>query len=254
MFLKRLMAEISNSGVTKHKMLTDLGINHNAFAKWNKPGCFPNGETLSKIASYFGVSTDYLLCRTDIRETSDRRAGMPVVSQLIAKKYAELDSHGKNTVNYVINSELARIRQLEQARAATRNKSREYNKITMRIYNESTAAGGFGDYLSDYDNYEVLSFDPADVPTKADYGLRVSGDSMEPTIKNGSIVWVETVVEVNSGEIGIFTVNGDSYCKELHIDYGRSGRRVRLVSHNEKYPPKKIVEGDDIRTYGRVLL
>jgi transcriptional regulator with XRE-family HTH domain len=65
MFIDRLMELIRQKGISKNKLLTDLGLNHNAFAKWNRPGCTPTGATLTKIASYFNVSCDYLLGHTE---------------------------------------------------------------------------------------------------------------------------------------------------------------------------------------------
>lgn len=41
-----------------------LGISSGVLTKW-KSGGIPNGETLTKIADYFGVAVDYLLGRTD---------------------------------------------------------------------------------------------------------------------------------------------------------------------------------------------
>ena len=61
MFLEKLLNLISERGITKNKLLTDLKINHNAFVAWERRGTIPSGETLLKIADYFGVSVDYLL-------------------------------------------------------------------------------------------------------------------------------------------------------------------------------------------------
>jgi transcriptional regulator with XRE-family HTH domain len=61
LFVDRVTFLVNKSGITKNKMLSELNINHNAFAKWKNPNCIPNGETLSKLAAYFNVSTDYLL-------------------------------------------------------------------------------------------------------------------------------------------------------------------------------------------------
>lgn len=41
----------------------ELGISTGSIAQW-KNGSTPSGETLVKIADYFGVTTDYLLGRT----------------------------------------------------------------------------------------------------------------------------------------------------------------------------------------------
>lgn len=48
------------NGVTPNKALVDCEISRTSVAKWKK-GAVPNGSTLSKIADYFGVTTDYLL-------------------------------------------------------------------------------------------------------------------------------------------------------------------------------------------------
>jgi len=61
MFLQRLNNLILSKKITKNKMLTDLGLSKNSFVDWKQRGTIPNGETLKKIADYFGVSVDYLL-------------------------------------------------------------------------------------------------------------------------------------------------------------------------------------------------
>lgn len=65
MFLQRLDELITIRGITKNKLFTDLGINKNAFVAWRERGTIPGGDTLSKIADYFGVSIDYLLGRDE---------------------------------------------------------------------------------------------------------------------------------------------------------------------------------------------
>ena len=39
----------------------EIGLSNSTPTKWKKTGATPDGNTLSKIASYFGVPTDYLL-------------------------------------------------------------------------------------------------------------------------------------------------------------------------------------------------
>lgn len=38
-----------------------MGLSNSTVTKWKKTGATPSGETIAKIASYFGVSVDYLL-------------------------------------------------------------------------------------------------------------------------------------------------------------------------------------------------
>jgi len=122
----------------------------------------------------------------------------------------------------------------------------------MRVYWESAAAG-FGNYLSDGDNFETREFPASAIPQKADFGIQISGDSMIPNILDGDIVWVEATPEIRDGEVGIFVLNGESFCKVLQISSKRSGKMVSLVSHNDAYPAIIIKEHDVLKTVGRVL-
>lgn len=60
-FIENVLSLIDKKGITKNKMLKDLGMGTGTFNTWEKRGTIPNGEILSKIAAYFNVSTDYLL-------------------------------------------------------------------------------------------------------------------------------------------------------------------------------------------------
>lgn len=49
-----------NKRVSMNKACIEIGISRTSTAKW-KNGSTPNGQTLTKIADYFGVSVDYLM-------------------------------------------------------------------------------------------------------------------------------------------------------------------------------------------------
>lgn len=68
MFVERLKELLSERGITKNKLLTDLQLGKNSFVNWESRGTIPSGEVLTKIAQYFGVTVDYLLGNTDNRE------------------------------------------------------------------------------------------------------------------------------------------------------------------------------------------
>lgn len=52
----------------------------------------------------------------------------------------------------------------------------------------------------------------------ADYAVKISGRSMEPTIKDGSVVMIKQVDMLSNGDIGIFIINGEVMCKRYFID------------------------------------
>lgn len=49
------------------KMSEEIGLSNAAATSWKK-GAVPKASTLEKISAYFGVSTDYLLGKEDIKK------------------------------------------------------------------------------------------------------------------------------------------------------------------------------------------
>ena len=60
MFFDIYKSLCDKKGLSVYKVATELGLNRSAVAKW-RTGGKPNGSTLEKMSSYFGVSVDYLL-------------------------------------------------------------------------------------------------------------------------------------------------------------------------------------------------
>lgn len=60
MFFDIYDALCKQKGISVYKATQDLGLNRSAVAKW-KNGGKPNGNTLEKMADYFGVTVDFLL-------------------------------------------------------------------------------------------------------------------------------------------------------------------------------------------------
>ena len=109
------------------------------------------------------------------------------------------------------------------------------------------ASAGTGNYIEDSvkesNNVGHLA------PEKTDFGIRISGDSMEPMYHTGDVAWVHKQDSISNVEIGIFYLNGNTYIKELHD--GPDG--VYLVSLNEKYHPIQIYESDSFKIFGKVI-
>ncbi len=60
-FLERITLLMEQKGVNKSTLCSQLKINQNSFVNWTNRGTLPSGETLIKLAEYFGVSIDYLV-------------------------------------------------------------------------------------------------------------------------------------------------------------------------------------------------
>ena len=116
------------------------------------------------------------------------------------------------------------------------------------------ASAGTGAFL-DEEDFETVSFPESLIPSGAEFGVRVSGDSMEPVYHDGQIVWVRRCETLRPGEVGIFFYDGDGYIKV----YGEReaaeapGRQPLLISYNKRYAPIPVRPDGGFRIAGRVL-
>lgn len=114
----------------------------------------------------------------------------------------------------------------------------------IKLFDIAVCAGD-GVYIDDAVESESITVEDSN----ADYAVKISGDSMEPTYKNGDILLVQKTEELNNGDIGIFYIDGNTMCKK----YVERGRGVSLVPENNKYETIKVTKDKDCLTQGKVL-
>ena len=115
MFFDRFQSLCKDRGISVYRACTDIGLNRSAVAKW-KSGGKPNGTTAAKLAEYFGVTTDYLLCETEIPPAKGRRR---VVSDKEIK-FALFGGDGE--ITDAMYDEVKRFAAFIKQREADRNK------------------------------------------------------------------------------------------------------------------------------------
>ncbi len=81
------------------------------------------------------------------------------------------------------------------------------------------------------------------------FAVNVVGDSMEPTIKNGSIIICKKNIEIRNGEIGAFFIDDQAYVKRLKI----TKNYIALISDNPNYAPIYIGPGENFHAVGKVI-
>lgn len=64
-FIDRITILRKEKGVTEKQVLLDCGLSKNSFGNWKK-GMTPAPAAQKILATYFGVSVDYLMCKTNI--------------------------------------------------------------------------------------------------------------------------------------------------------------------------------------------
>lgn len=118
-------------------------------------------------------------------------------AQSLARSYDELDEHGKAVMDAVLAEETKRM-----------HPAPVIQMKDIPMIQSSLAAGvPEPDFGLVWETYSV----PAD--TRADFAARINGDSMEPYIKDGSVV-LGLRCELRSGDVGAFLLNGEFLCKQ----------------------------------------
>ena len=217
-------------GMTQQDIADALGESSGrVIYNWEKGIGRPDCDKLAKLCNLLGVSADELIgCKS--------MAQRPTATEWnTLQKYRALDEHGKEVVDYLIDSEYNRVRL-----SMKKPKPRMY-KIDWYTL---PASAGTGNIL-DSDLADELLVPESAEAEQADFVISVGGDSMEPAYHDGDKVFVEKCDAVDIGEVGIFVVNGDVYIKEL-------GNKC-LISHNEKYKPIRIGENDSVYCCGKVI-
>ncbi|MEN8726517.1 MAG: S24 family peptidase, partial [Sulfurovum sp.] len=80
--------------------------------------------------------------------------------------------------------------------------------------------------------------------------IHVDGESMEPTLQDGSIVFIDrTQTNINKNGIFIASTTGGLFIKRIQQ---RADGMIELISDNSMYPPQTIVP-DEVTIVGKVV-
>jgi len=235
-FNEKLKAFRKEKGLSQQDFADSLGITPRTLYSYEEGKSYPNLEVVNRLQSVYNLRVELL----------DGESGeLFGQERTLLKKYRACDERGKGMVDTVLDYEYNRTVDLLNKND---NEISELT-VTIQVPYESMAAG-FGNYLSD-SSYEKIDFPVSKVPNGTDYGVRISGDSMNPTIPDGCIAFVRCRPAIENGKIGLFSLNGEGYCKRLEVD--SENCTIQLISDNDKYKPIKVSADDYLHTYGEVL-
>ena len=160
--------------------------------------------------------------------------------------YRRLDEHGKRLTRMVMDAEIQRV---EQTHESGEEEQAPAGKVIP--LDRTPAAAGYASpaFGEDYDDYTVEG------TSQADFAFRISGDSMEPFIADGSIQLAKRGAIIHDGDVGLFFVDGDMKCKQYCQDYYGN---VHLLSLNRNRADADMnipaSSGIMLMCFGKVLL
>jgi len=237
--------------LTKRDLVALLPINYSTYANYESGFREPNSVTLQILAKFFEVSIDYILGVSDNRRRADEIAVLTDEEHDFIMKFRQLDTHGRELVDFIMIKEYDRVSLINVKSTEVIN-THDNEWVVLQVYQQSASAG-LGNYLNDEsdNDYELMRFVATPISIKADFCVRIKGDSMEPKICDGDIVFVKAAPQIDPDNVGIFVYDGEAYCKRLRIDIKKGA--VVLESLNKSFAPKVISKHENLRTVGLVI-
>ena len=180
----------------------------------------------------------FTLCRIlEIEDIYDEVFGVNPYNRL-----SLLNNAGKERANEYIDMLISKDKYVKHEIIPDRIASiRNINLYTILV------SAGTGNFL-DSEHYELIQTDEF-IPPEVDFAVRISGDSMMPFIRDKQIVYVHKQDTLEDGEIGIFSLDGNAYCKKLQ----KNKKGIALISLNKKYDPIPITENSNLIVFGKVI-
>ena len=248
--LKNLRLE---RGYTQKELGSAIGVSVVAIRSWEKNAKKPAMDALLSLGHTFNVSMDTLM-DFHVGNVSKTSLVLSPAEKSLLKNYQLLDLHGRKAVETICAIELERVSSAQRAPEPKKIINIEEVKATRYMpHYTSPSAAGFSVPLDGAD-FSMMPVDDS-VPDVADYAVDIQGNSMEPYIHDGDMVYVQKDAELSIGDVGIFCVDGAMYCKQYYLD---SERNLILVSANPDLRNSNVYVAADsdrsVSVCGKVLL
>lgn len=227
-------------GMTRQQLAQRLGVSVSAVGNYETGVSAPKEEVLLRLFTALEAEPNYLY-RGSFRGAEDSHSDE---ERRLLAKYRDLPLSGRQTVHSLVDALTVMTGELRAAAPAAEVR-------TIPLYTSPAAAGFAAPVFGE--DYELIQVS-GDVPPGAELAVRIQGDSMSPVIEDGSVVYVNHD-PVQSGDVGIFCVDGDMLCKQYYRDgFGM----VYLFSLNRKCADMDVVfrrgSGRSLTCFGRVML
>ena len=230
--------------MTQEELGSRLGVQKSAIRKYEK-GEVENikRSAIKTMADIFGVSPVWLMGFDDAGKEENTLADQ--IGIQYGKRAMDIlkicKSLNESGITQAINI-------LEDLTEVSRYQKNPVVQMRSMPVFDSPAAAGNPMYAES--TYEYMEFPVSDLPAGADFGVRISGESMDPTIEDGSIVWVEKTAHLYDGQVGVFMLGDSAVCKRINI---KNERVVALRSDNPEYPDIEGADLEEMKVVGKVL-
>ncbi|PYC25297.1 peptidase S24 [Pseudomonas jessenii] len=111
----------------------------------------------------------------------------------------------------------------------------------------SSVPAGFPSPAADHIEAHISLDEVLNIRAPHVYLVSISGDSMQGAgIFEGDLAIVDRSIEPVHGNIVVALLNNDPVCKRLCL----RGKEIILLSENPKFPPRYVLESDELTIWG----
>ena len=239
-FGQRMRERREAMGLGRDQLADLVGVTRSAIGNYETGVSFPKEDVLLRLLHALRVDPNYLY-QDDFQGEAFRCSAE---EQSLVEQYRQLSLAGRQAVRSVLGT--LHAYQVDLERVAAEEEAREIPLYCC------PAAAGFPAPVAGED-YDLISV-TGEVPRGAEFAVRIQGDSMEPYIPDGGVVYVNRDPLVN-GDVGIFCVDGEMLCKQYYRD---KLEMVYLFSLNRARASADVVlpadSGRSLVCFGRVML
>ena len=205
--------------MTQKDIADQLGISYQAYSAWERGVKEPSKEKVQRLEQILRVPKGYF---TEIE---------------IVRLYNTLSDKGKDQV-------VEYARDLVQKERIQPVISVSENLYEYHVYEKMSA--GIGASVYDDQNYDTVY---SNEELAHDFASWVSGDSMEPKYRNGSVALIRETGFDYDGAVYAVVCNNQTYIKRVYREEGG----LRLASINPKYEDIFISYDEDPRVVGIIV-
>ena len=235
---KRIKEARERAGLTQEELGKYIGVTGSAITNYEKETSHPKEPVMYALIDALGVDANFLFqdCVNVKKAPSYSDEAMKLAYDFDNRIDDWGRKHLRNTADIEIEryeTELRHSKEKEFIRKADSNISLPEQKIIYLPEPLQSASAGTGQ-IADDDTAEQVAVYYNEITSKADYIMRISGDSMEPKFMDGDRVLVRSQPAVEIGEIGIFIRDSERFIKIYRGSY--------LESINPKYGDVSLEE------------
>ena len=190
-------------GISRAELAERLGVSPSAIGNYEQDTSFPKETVLLRLFDCLETDPNTLFQDHFLRGEqilSDRE-------RELLKHYRSLSALGKEAVGSMVTALCAYRDDLEAVPT-------EPEPRVIPLYRSPAAAGDAPPVFGE--DFDYIQVDES-VPQAAEFAVRIQGDSMIPVIADGSVAYVNRD-PLRAGDVGIFCVDGDMFCKQYYKD------------------------------------